>query len=99
MTDSVYQGDSVELNFAIDNRQLNEDWLCRIQVKTSPTATVVLAQTLPLNALGTKFTGTLSTSLLTPGSYFIYAQIDNATTNESVEIHSRIVVRQQGFTE
>jgi hypothetical protein len=98
MSETIYQGDTVALNYTIDNRGLSDNWRCRIQVKRSAADDVLQSQELSLNAGETAFIGQLPTVDLLPGSYFVYAQLDNAVTAESVELHNRLVVRQQGFT-
>lgn len=97
MSDIIYQGDTVELNYTIENRDLSENWRCRIQVKRSINEPVLLTKEIQLNANATAFIGQLSTASLPPSSYFVYAQLDNTGTGESTELHNRMVVRQQGF--
>lgn len=99
MTETIYQGDTVELDYTIENRNLSENWRCRIQVKTSINQPVLLTKELSLNTSGSKFVGQLQTASLTPGSYFVFAQLDNTVTGDSAELHNRLVIRQQGFTE
>ncbi len=98
MSVSVYQGDTVELEYTIDNRDMNENWSCLVQVRAGLGKPVQHEQSLDLNLLNTHFVGLMPTSDLAVGSYAVYAQLDNALTGESCEIHDRLIIRHQGVT-
>lgn len=96
MSESVYQGDTVELEYAIENRSLNVNWQCVVNVKQAIDAPVLIDLNLSLNALESAFTGLLDTSPLVPGRYFVYAELSNVATSERTELHHSLLVRKQG---
>lgn len=99
MSASVYQGDSVQLDYRIDNRNLSDNWRCRVQVKANIGSAALISQDVALRLDATAFNGILPTAELPPGSYFVYAQLDNPETGESKELRNRLIVRAQGFNE
>ncbi len=96
MTDTIYQGDTIELEYAIENRTLSINWHCLVHVKKSTDTPALIELELDLNPQETEFTGLLDTSSLLPGSYGVYAELSNPATSERCEIHQRITIRNQG---
>ncbi len=99
MTESVTvkQGDSVALSYSTKPKQDMSTWTCQVQVRENTGGAALIDITLIAESADTfSKIGLLDTTTLPPGSYYIYAQLDNAGTSESKEIHSSLIVEAQG---
>jgi hypothetical protein len=92
----VIQGDSVALAYGTNPAQDMTDWVCKVQVRSEPTEAAVIDTTITgRNDKRDKITGLIQTDTIPPGEYILGAQLSNAATGESKEIHTGLLVREQ----
>lgn len=96
MSETVYQGDTLELEYTVENRNLSVNWQCVVQIKKSADEPALIDLNLDLNPQQTEFTGLMDTTPLAPSVYWVFAEMSNVATGERCEVHQRIVVRKQG---
>lgn len=93
----VYQGDSIALGYKTDPEQDMTNWVTRVMVKKQLSGPALLDQTVnQLTEDKLKLVGLMQTGGLEPDKYWLLAEMSNAATGESKEIHQRITVKPQG---
>lgn len=93
----VFQGDSIALAYRTDPEQDMSLWSTRIMVKRQLTEAALLEQDITqLSPDNLRMVGLMQTASLEPGKYWLLAEMSNATTGESKEIHQRISIKPQG---
>lgn len=95
---TVKQGDTLLLSYSTRPKEDMNNWTCRVMVKVEPSDAVPLID-ITLNTVSAdtfSIIGNLDTTPLTPGSYWVLAQLDNAGTSQSKEVHNQLIIETQG---
>lgn len=95
-TFTVRQGDSLNLEYALDGVTDLTGWTCRVQVRASYTGSALLDINLTeLRSGNSVIGGLMQTAALNPGEYILAAELANGSTGESREIHAELKVYPQ----
>lgn len=96
----IKSGDSVALSYAPKPDQDITPWACSVVVKPQAdkeAAALITLQLPTASSDGKARIGLLVTASLDPGDYHICARLVNSTTQESREIHDRLIVETSAF--
>lgn len=97
----IKQGNSLLLKYGLDPAQdLSVNWICRVVVKKTKSEAAEIDKNLTTFDTGSEnFTGKLTpveTASLEVGNYWLMAQLSNSLTEDSIEIHEKLTVEEQG---
>lgn len=79
----IRQGESLEFTFDLADDESNDGWTCLIEVKQYPDETALISRTIAV--VDDQWSGFLTateTGALVPGTYTIFADITNSTTDQ-----------------
>lgn len=96
---TIRQGESLGLSYGLTPAQNMSAWACRVVIKSTKAGSALIDKTLTdLDGDSENFIGQLTpteTSGLSVGTYWLAAEVSNATTSENAEYHDKLIVTEQ----